>query len=39
VQGFSDLETLKARIDAFCESDKREVVALALHVLEVPEVS
>ena len=35
----SDLEALKERIDTFCESDEREVVALALHVLEVPEAS
>jgi hypothetical protein len=35
----SDLETLKALIDAFCESDEREVVALALQVLEVPDAS
>jgi hypothetical protein len=35
----SDLETLKGRIDTFCESDEREVVALALDVLEVPEAS
>lgn len=35
----SDLDTLKGLIDTFCESDEREVVALALHVLEVPEAS
>lgn len=33
----SDLEALKSAVDDFCESDEREVVALALHVLEVPE--
>src|SRR6266508_3341647 len=33
----SDLEGLKRAIDDFCESDEREVVALALHALEVPE--
>ena len=35
----SDLEALKGRIDTFCESEEREVVALALHVLDVPEAS
>jgi hypothetical protein len=35
----TDLETLKARIDAFCESAEREVVSLALHVLEVPDAA
>jgi hypothetical protein len=33
----SDLESLKAAIDEFCESNEREVVALALHVLEIPD--
>lgn len=33
----SDLEVLKSAVDAFCESNEREVLALALHVLEVPE--
>ncbi len=33
----SDLEALKRAVDDFCESNEREVVALALHVLEVPE--
>jgi hypothetical protein len=35
----SDLETLKGRIDTFCQGDEREVVALALHVLDVPEAA
>jgi hypothetical protein len=33
----SDLEALKRAVDDFCESSEREVVALALHVLGVPE--
>jgi hypothetical protein len=33
----SDLDALKRIIDDFCDSDEREVIALALHVLEVPE--
>jgi hypothetical protein len=32
----SDLKALKSAIDDFCASSEREVVALALHVLEVP---
>jgi hypothetical protein len=33
----SDLAALKGTIDNFCNSNAREVIALALHVLEVPE--
>jgi hypothetical protein len=33
----SNLETLKSAVDDFCESNEREVVRLALHMLEVPE--
>ncbi len=33
----SDLEALKRAVDDFCDSNEREVVALALHALEVPE--